>query len=130
MPVLPLVGSISSLPAVSMPLFSASHTMAAPMRHFTEYAGLRPSIFPSTRALAPSVTRLRRTSGVRPILSELSSKMRKLKSPANSNLPGVHVAVLAVGPGPNQFRECGLVDYLGHSMVHLLPHIGERRAGL
>ena len=36
MPVLPLVGSISSLPGFSMPRFSASQTMDAPMRHFTE----------------------------------------------------------------------------------------------
>ena len=36
MPVLPLVGSISSLPGFSTPRFSASQIMAAPMRHFTE----------------------------------------------------------------------------------------------
>ena len=36
MPVFPLVGSISSLPAVSTPRFSASQTIAAPIRHFTE----------------------------------------------------------------------------------------------
>ena len=36
MPVLPLVGSISSLPGPSKPSFSAWAIMAAPMRHFTE----------------------------------------------------------------------------------------------
>jgi hypothetical protein len=36
MPVLPLVGSTISTPGFSTPRFSASHTMAAPMRHFTE----------------------------------------------------------------------------------------------
>ena len=36
MPVLPLVGSISSLPGFSTPRFSASQIMDAPMRHFTE----------------------------------------------------------------------------------------------
>jgi hypothetical protein len=36
MPVLPLVGSISSLPGFRTPRFSASQIMAAPMRHFTE----------------------------------------------------------------------------------------------
>ena len=35
-PVLPLVGSISALPGFRMPRFSASHTMDAPIRHFTE----------------------------------------------------------------------------------------------
>jgi len=74
MPVLPLVGSISSLPGDRMPCFSASHTMDAPTRHLTEYAGLRPSIFASTVARAPWVTLLSRTSGVRPMLRELSSK--------------------------------------------------------
>src|SRR4029453_18429442 len=72
-PVFPLVGSTIALPGPSSPRFSASHIIAAPRRHFTEYAGLRPSIFASTVAFAPSMTRLRRTSGVRPIDSELSS---------------------------------------------------------
>ena len=35
-PVLPLVGSTICLPAFRTPRFSASQTMAAPMRHFTE----------------------------------------------------------------------------------------------
>jgi hypothetical protein len=36
MPVLPLVGSTMRMPGFSTPRCSASHTMAAPMRHFTE----------------------------------------------------------------------------------------------
>jgi hypothetical protein len=36
MPVLPLVGSTISLPAVSTPRFSASQIIDAPMRHLTE----------------------------------------------------------------------------------------------
>ena len=72
MPVFPLVGSISSLPGVRTPRFSASQTIAAPMRHFTEYAGLRPSIFASSVTGSPPVTRFSRTSGVRPMLNELS----------------------------------------------------------
>ena len=55
---LPLVGSRIALPGSSAPRFSASHTIAAPIRHFTEYAGLRPSIFASTVAFAPFVRRL------------------------------------------------------------------------
>ena len=35
-PVLPLVGSISSMPGLSTPRFSASQIIEAPMRHFTE----------------------------------------------------------------------------------------------
>jgi hypothetical protein len=47
--------------------------MAAPMRHFTEYAGFRPSIFARIVAGAPSWMRFSRTSGVRPMDSALSS---------------------------------------------------------
>ena len=71
-PVLPLVGSISSLPGFRMPFCSASQIIAAPIRHFTENAGFRPSILANIAACAPSVTRFRRTSGVRPMLNELS----------------------------------------------------------
>ncbi len=72
MPVFPLVGSMSSLPGLRIPRFSASHTMEAPMRHFTEYAGLRPSTLARIVAFDPPVTRFSRTSGVWPMLSELS----------------------------------------------------------
>jgi hypothetical protein len=33
---LPLVASTMDMPGFSLPRSSASHTMAAPMRHFTE----------------------------------------------------------------------------------------------
>ena len=73
MPVLPLVASTMVLPGPSTPRDSASHTIAAPMRHFTENAGLRASILAMTFAPQPSVMRRMRTSGVRPMLRELSS---------------------------------------------------------
>ena len=65
-PVWLLVGSTISLPGPRRPWASASFTIEVPMRHLTEKAGLRPSILASTVAWAPSVTRLRRTSGVLP----------------------------------------------------------------
>ena len=74
MPVLPLVASMMVLPGPNRPRFSASATMAAPMRHLTEYAGFRPSILASTVAEAPAVIRLILISGVRPMDWELSSK--------------------------------------------------------
>ena len=73
MPVLPLVGSTSSLPGPSRPSCSARQIMAAPMRHFTEKAGLRPSILASTRAPHPWVTRLSCTKGVLPMVRLLSA---------------------------------------------------------
>src|SRR5579859_6670585 len=73
MPVLPLVGStITLLPGVSKPSFSASRTMLTAMRSLTLYPGWNASSFASTVAFAPSVTRFSRTSGVRPINSVAS----------------------------------------------------------
>src|ERR1019366_8897550 len=120
-PVFPLVGSMSALPGFRMPRFSASQPIEAPIRHFTEYAGLRPSILASTVALPPSVTRLRRTRGVAPMLKELSSKT------FNSDLPGQNVVVLFLGPAALQIGEGGSVHDLRHGVVHLVPQIGERR---
>ena len=58
MPVLPLVGSISTvLPGVIFPSRSAASIMANPMRSFTLLAGLRLSSLATTVAVAPSVTR-------------------------------------------------------------------------
>src|SRR5690349_9693247 len=114
MPVLPLVGSISSLPGARMPCFSASHTIAAPMRSLTLYAGLRPSILTRTIARPPSVTRLSRTSGVRPMLCELSSKTRK------SDLPVQHEPALLFLPAAQQVGERGAVDDAAHHLIHLL----------
>src|SRR5207253_10599858 len=59
---------------------SASQIMDAPMRHFTEYAGLRPSTLTRTVAAAPPVTRFSLTRGVRPMLSELSAKTIRSKT--------------------------------------------------
>ena len=85
MPVLPLVGSISSLPGPSSPSRSAAATMAAPMRHFTEYAGLRPSILASTRATQPSLMRLSWTRGVRPMVRLLSLKIAAISRQLNTD---------------------------------------------
>src|SRR5580692_7585621 len=121
MPVLPLVGSISSRPGFRRPRRSASQIMAAPMRHFTEYAGLRPSIFAMTLACAPSVTRLRRISGVRPMLNELSGKI--MNSLYRSDLPVCHVAGLRFLPVSRELRESGVIQDSGHGRVHLLPDL-------
>ena len=48
--------------------------MDAPIRSFTEASGLRLSILARIVTGAPPVTRFSFTSGVRPMLSELSSK--------------------------------------------------------
>jgi hypothetical protein len=74
MPVLPLVGSTTVAPGLSTPRFSVSQIIAAPMRYFTEYPGLRPSILARTVAFAPTVIRFNLTSGVPPIDNELSLK--------------------------------------------------------
>ena len=82
MPVLPLVGSTTSMPGFSAPDCSASQIMDAPMRHLTLYAGLRPSILARTVAFKPFVTWFNLTRGVRPIDSELSSKTGILLAPS------------------------------------------------
>ena len=71
---LPLVGSTIVAPGLSNPLFSASQIMAAPIRHLTEYDGLRPSTLASTVAPEPPVIRFSFTNGVCPMDCELSSK--------------------------------------------------------
>jgi len=73
MPVLPLVGSMMDMPGLRRPFSSASHTMLAPTRHFTEPAGLRNSSFARTRAFAPAASLRTATSGVPPIVCALSS---------------------------------------------------------
>src|SRR5579884_188142 len=123
MPVLPLVGSISALPGLRRPRFSASHTIDAPMRSFTEKAGLRPSTFARTTARAPLTTRFRRTSGVRPRLYELSSKT------ANSNLPVQHEPVLSLGPARHELGKGRAVDNGGDRAVDIVPHGGKGRVG-
>ena len=72
---LPLVGSTTFIPGLSLPVFSASQIIEAPMRHLTLYAGLRPSILPSSVPGNPLARRLILTSGVRPMDSALSLKI-------------------------------------------------------
>src|SRR5258708_26171950 len=150
MPVFPLVGSISSLPGFKIPRRSASQIIDAPMRHFTEYAGLRPSILASIVTGAPPVTRFNFTSGVRPMLSELSAKImarwrraaEKLRGPlpdgrgsvgsahsiprTSLDVPIGHVARLRFLPPPSQLREGGRVQNRVHLAVHSLPQIVKR----
>ena len=66
---LPLVGSTISMPGLRLPSFSAAHIILAPMRHFTELAGLRDSIFAK---ILPSDMRWIFTSGVLPMERLLS----------------------------------------------------------
>src|SRR5258708_2326571 len=97
--------------------------MAAPMRHFTEYAGLRPSILAMTLACAPSVTRLRRTSGVRPMLNELSGKIMFC---SRSDVPVCHVAGLGFLPGARELGKGGVVEDVCDGRIHLLPDLVKR----
>ena len=71
-PVLPEVPSTIVPPGLSAPEATASSTMAAPMRSLTLLAGLADSSLASTVACTPSVTELRRTSGVLPMVSVTS----------------------------------------------------------
>ena len=73
MPVLPLVGSISTvLPGWILPARSASLIMLTPMRSFTLLQGFMLSSLATTVAPAPAVTLFRRTSGVWPMSSVTS----------------------------------------------------------
>src|ERR1035437_1432289 len=72
-------------------------------------------------ALQPSVTRFSRTSGVWPMLSELSSYTRTL------DLPIVDVLILFLLPRAEQVGEGGLVDHPADGALHLLPHRREGR---
>ena len=74
MPVLPEVGSIRIVLALIRPLLRASSIIALPMRSFTLESGLKNSSFNRISAFAPwaAAVRLRRTSGVLPIVSVMS----------------------------------------------------------
>src|ERR1017187_1601620 len=72
-------------------------------------------------ALPPSMTRFNRTSGVWPMLSELSSYTRTL------DLPVVDVLILFLLPRAEQVGEGGLVDHPADGPIHLLPHRREGR---
>ncbi len=75
MPVLPLVGSISTAPAAILPASSRSSIMATPIRSLTEPTGLKNSSLASTRALAAYSADKRGspTSGVSPMVSMIES---------------------------------------------------------
>ncbi len=83
MPVLPLVGSSRMVSGLILPSRCAASIIATPIRSFTEPAGFWLSSLATTVALAPSMMRLSRTSGVFPISLVTSSAMRiRAPSPA------------------------------------------------
>ena len=76
MPVLPEVGSISTVSALTTPAFSIAMIMAAPMRSFTLAAGLKYSSLARMVALIPCIfgNLFRRTIGVSPMASTMEVK--------------------------------------------------------
>src|SRR5882724_3673319 len=74
MPVLPLVGSIRTVLLLTLPLLIASSIMEKPMRSFTLESGLKSSSLSTMSARTPcaAAVRLRRTSGVLPMVSVMS----------------------------------------------------------
>jgi hypothetical protein len=68
-PVLPLVASTIVSPGFSSPRRSASSTIEIAMRSFTDESGLNDSILTTTSAAPSGTMRLRRISGVLPIVS-------------------------------------------------------------
>src|SRR5208283_3802645 len=82
MPVLPLVGSMSTVSGFIFPDFRASSIKAMPMRSFTLESGLKNSSLSSTSATAPCLLAVRfsRTSGVLPMVSVMSLNILLIKS--------------------------------------------------
>ena len=82
MPVLPLVGSMITVPLFIFPAFRASSIKAMPMRSLTLESGLKNSSLSSTSAMAPCffAVRFRRTSGVLPMVSVMSLNIRLINS--------------------------------------------------
>src|SRR3954468_4717990 len=78
MPVLPEVGSISTVSALTMPAFSMAVIMAAPIRSFTLAAGLKYSSLARMVALIPCIfgNLFRRTIGVSPMASTMEENTR------------------------------------------------------
>ncbi len=104
MPVLPLVGSISTvLPGVILPAFSAASIMAKPMRSLTLDAGFWLSSLTTTVADNPAATRFNRTNGVRPINSVTFAAIRAMMI---SFFPGA-------GPDLSCSGYWGLVQLIG-----------------
>ena len=75
MPVLPEVGSTSTVAGRMRPARSAASIIARPMRSLTEESGLKNSHLPRMSALTPAsaASRLSRTSGVAPIVPRMLS---------------------------------------------------------
>src|SRR6266446_3976862 len=121
MPVLPLVGSISSLPGFSTLRFSASQIMDAPMRHFTEYAGLRPSILASSVAGLPSQC----GSGAPAACGRCSKNCLRISSWLY--LPVRHKSGALLFPGTLYVDERSLVEYIRHRAIDPVPHVRKRR---
>jgi hypothetical protein len=78
MPVLPEVGSISTVSALITPAFSIAITIAAPMRSFHARGGIEIFELGEMVALTPcaSGNLRKRTIGVSPIASTMESKTR------------------------------------------------------
>src|SRR6188768_3406528 len=76
MPVLPLVGSTMTVSRSIFPSRSAASIIATPMRSLTLESGLKNSHLASTTACSRGITRLIRTSGVPPMVSVMSLKIR------------------------------------------------------
>ena len=75
MPVFPLVGSMSTVLLLILPDLRASSIIENPMRSFTLESGLKNSSLRMTSANAPcaAAVRLRRTSGVLPMVEVMSA---------------------------------------------------------
>ena len=76
MPVLPEVGSTSTERSGAIrPAASAASIMETPMRSFTDASGLKNSSLPTISARQPASAgrRLKRTSGVEPMVSAMLS---------------------------------------------------------
>ena len=67
-PVFPLVPSTMVPPGFSCPARSAASMMGSPIRSLTLPPGLKNSALPYTGVTMPRVTRLRRMSGVQPMV--------------------------------------------------------------
>src|SRR5689334_4241046 len=112
MPVLPDVGSISTVSALTTPAFSIAVIMAAPMRSFTLAAGLKYSSLARIVAPTPCIfgNLFRRTIGVSPMASTMESNTRPR--------PGRCSAAFGVGASiaascNENVREKCVVPYLG-----------------
>src|SRR5580692_10494027 len=122
MPVLPLVGSMSTvLPGVILPLLSASSIMAKPMRSLTLDAGFWLSSLTTTEAGSPAARRFNRTNGVRPINSVTFAAMRAM----------MISFFWGHGPGPVKISGIGAVSWVRKSsalQAHVSVAAGTRTA--